>query len=407
MAKAKWVKTKFVGVRYREHPTRRHGIKYDRYFTIRYKLNGRDKEEKIGWTSQGITAQIANARLSEIKENQRTGHGARSLKEQRDLLKTKRKKERADQEQHKKDNISFTSFFNDVYCPAQINKKSSSLESELSYFKNWIAPVFKDNCFKDIAPFDCERIKKDMLDAERAPRTLQYCFATIRQAWNMAKRDGLINTESPTKYVSIPKIDNKRLRFLTHDEADILLKELSKRSMQLHDMALLSLHCGLRASEVFGLCWNDVHLEDGLLTLRDAKAGTRPAYMTEAVKSMLESRKRIADTNIVFPDRDGKKMKRISNSFARAVDSIDLNNHITDKRQKVVFHTLRHTFASWHIQSGTDLYTLQSLLGHQSFAMVQRYAHLSDGALQKAVKGFEKGMNDRDNVIELQKGKSK
>jgi integrase len=401
MARAKWVKTKFVGVRYREHPTRRYGIKYDRYFTIRYKLNGRDKEEKIGWTSEGITAQIANARLSELKENRRTGHGARSLKEKRDLLKVKRKKERADQEQHKKDNVSFTSFFNDVYCPAQINKKPSSLESELSYFKNWIAPVFKDNCFKALVSFDCERIKKNMLDAGRAPRSLQYCFATIRQVWNMAKRDGIVDGETPTKYVSIPRIDNKRLRFLSHDEANILLEELKKRSMQLYSMSLLSLHSGSRASEVFGLEWSDVDLENGLLILRDAKAGTRPAYMTESVKVMLAGRKQLADNKLVFPDRDGKKIKRISNSFSRAVDAVSLNDHIMDSRQKVVFHSLRHTFASWHVQAGTDLYTLQTLMGHHSFAMVQRYAHLSDGALQKAVRGLEQSMQAKNNVIEL------
>jgi len=403
----KWHGTKYPGIRFREHPKRKHGVQRDKYFAIRYQREGKRKEEGLGWASQGWTLQKANARLSEIKENQRTGEGPQSLKEKRNLLKAERKKEQVEKEQNAKDNVSFNSFFNDVYCPAQINKKSSSLKSELSYFKIWIAPVFKDKCFKDVSPFHCERIKKNMLDAGRAPRSLQYCFATIRQAWNMAKRDGLVNGETPTKYVSVPRIDNKRLRFLSHDEANILLEELKTRSTQLYSMSLLSLHSGSRASEVFGLEWNDVDLENGLLTLREAKAGTRTVFMTKAVKSILESRKQIADNKLVFSDRDGKKIKRISNSFARAVDAVNLNDHITDKRQKVVFHSLRHTFASWHVQSGTDLYTLQALLGHHSFAMVQRYAHLSDGALKKAVRGFEKRINDKDYVVELRKEEGK
>ena len=404
----KWHSTKYPGIRYREHPTRKHGVKYDRYFTIRYQWRGERKEEGLGWAFAGCTLQKASAKLAELRENQRIGQGAQSLKEKRNLLKVKREKEQEKKEQNKKDNVSFTSFFNNVYCPAQINKKSSSLKSELSYFKIWIAPIFKDRCFKDIAPFDCEKIKKHMLDAGRAPRTLQYCFATIRQVWNMAKRDGLVSSETPTKYVSIPKIDNQRLRFLSHFEADILLKELAKRSIQLHDMALLSLHSGSRAGEIFKLTWNDIDLEDGLLTLRDAKAGTRVAHMTEAVKDMLVGRKQqLADNKLVFPNRNGEGMKRISNSFTRGVDALKLNSGITDKRQKVVFHTVRHTFASWHVQSGTDLYTLQTLLGHHSFAMVQRYAHLSDGALKKAVKGFEKGMNDKDDIVELRKEEGK
>lgn len=171
----------------------------------------------------------------------------------------------------------------------------------------------------------------------------------------------------------------------------------------MHDEALLSLHCGLRAGEVFGLCWNDVHLEDGLLTLRDAKAGTRIGYTTKAVKNMLAGRKQLAENDLVFPDRNGKRTKRISNVFVKVINALNLNDGITDRRQKLVYHSLRHTFASWHVQSGTDLYTLQMLMGHHSFAMTQRYAHLSNGALQKAVKGFEKGMQAKNDVIQLRK----
>ena len=400
---AKRIKTKFVGVRYREHPTRKHGVGYDRYFTIRYKLKGKDKEEGLGWSSQGVTAQIANARLSEIKENQRTGRGPQSLIEKRNLLKAKRKKEQADQELQAKENVLFSSYFIDIYFPiAQTSKKQGSYEREMTFFKLWIQPVFKTLPFKDIAPFHCEKIKKNMLDAGRSPRTLKYCFTTIGAVWNMAKRDGFIATESPSKQVTIPRIDNKRLRFLTHNEADILLEELARLSTQLHDEALLSLHCGLRVRETFNLAWNDVDFENGLLTLRDAKAGTRTAHMTEKVKDMLADRKPFANNKIIFPERTGGKQKQVSNSFRRVVSKLGFNDGITDRRQRLVFHSLRHTFASWHVQNGTDLYTLQKLLGHHSFEMVQRYAHLAESTLKKAVKNLEKSMEAGKEVIELQ-----
>lgn len=400
----KHIKTKFVGVRYTEHPTRKHGVGYDRYFTIRYKLGGKGREEGMGWSSQGVTQQIANARLSEIKENHRIGKGPQSLTEKRDLLKTKREKKQAEQKRQDRENVSFSSYFTDIYFPiSQTSKKQKSFERELTYFKLWIEPVFKDLPFKGIAAFHCERIKKNMLDAGKAPRTLQYCFACIRQVWNMAKRDGLLSAESPTKQVSIPKIDNKRLRFLSHDEADILLEELAKLSIQLHDEALLSLHCGLRAGEIFRLTWNDVDLEYGFLTLRDAKSGTRTAYMTESVKNMLAGRKPFADNKLVFPEHTGCEQKQVSNSFRRVVKRLGFNDGITDRRQRLVFHSLRHTFASWHVQEGTDLYTVQKLMGHSSFAMVSRYAHLSEGTLQTAVKNLEESMNKRNNVLELRK----
>ena len=81
----KWIKTKYPGVRYREHETRKSnkGIMKDRYFTIRYKLNGKDKEEALGWSTQGWNAEKAAARLAELKEAHRTGQGAITLKEAR------------------------------------------------------------------------------------------------------------------------------------------------------------------------------------------------------------------------------------------------------------------------------------------------------------------------------------
>ena len=48
----KWISTKFKGVRYYEHPTRKHGLKKDRYLAIRYQRDGIRIEEGIGWTSE-------------------------------------------------------------------------------------------------------------------------------------------------------------------------------------------------------------------------------------------------------------------------------------------------------------------------------------------------------------------
>jgi len=44
----RWIKTQFPGVRYREHPTRKHGIRKDRYFALHYKVNGRVVDEEVG-----------------------------------------------------------------------------------------------------------------------------------------------------------------------------------------------------------------------------------------------------------------------------------------------------------------------------------------------------------------------
>jgi integrase len=251
-----------------------------------------------------------------------------------------------------------------------------------------------------------------MLDAGLTPRSIQYCFATFRQCWNASKNAGLANSEAPSKKVNIPKRDNRRMRFLTHEEADTLLTELSARSQQLHDMALLALHCGLRAGEIFNLAWGDVDLGRGLLSLRDTKSGkSRMGYMTGEVKTMFEQMGSGGQNELVFKvirkalrKKGEMRVKQVSNSFDRAITDLGLNAGVTDRRQRVVFHTLRHTFASWHVEAGTDLYTVKELMGHGTLAMTERYSHLSENTCRAAVRNMEKAVSGRKpKVVALEK----
>ena len=56
------------------------------------------------------------------------------------------------------------------------------------------------------------------------------------------------------------------------------------------------------------------------------------------------------------------------------------------------WHDLRHTFASWHVQSGTDLYRLSRMLGHSTLQMSARYAHLATEHLHQAVRDMATSM---------------
>ena len=82
--------TQFPGVRYREHKSRTHSRSLDRYFFIRYRVNGKSKEEAIGWASDGWNATRASGILSELKEAHRTGKGPQTLDEKRRLEQEKR-----------------------------------------------------------------------------------------------------------------------------------------------------------------------------------------------------------------------------------------------------------------------------------------------------------------------------
>ncbi|MEL7640920.1 MAG: tyrosine-type recombinase/integrase [Solidesulfovibrio sp.] len=390
-----YIKSKrYPGVRWREHPERKHGVNFDRYYVIRYKLGGKDRQETLGWASQGWTELKANARLAELKEAQRTGQGAVTLAEKRQQAEAKRQAEAEARAVEERENITLAQAWEKYLPVAQANKAAHTAYAEEAAYRLWLSPTLAGKPLRDIKPIHLERIKKTMAEAGRSAQTVRHVLAALRQVFNFAKRNGLYAGDNPVSMVKKPSADARRLRFLTHDEADRLLAALAERESNVHDMALLALHCGLRAGEIFSLTWGDVDMERGVLILRDTKSGkTRAAYMTEAVAAMLAGMERRGHNDLVFLSANGGRIVQISETFNRVVAALGFNNGVTDPRQKVVFHTLRHTFASWLVEQGVDLYSVKELMGHGTLAMTERYSHLSPDKLRRAVKTLEAGMD--------------
>lgn len=393
-----WKGTKFQGVRFYEHVTRKHGVKFDRYFALRFQHEGRRTEEGLGWASEGWTEERAALKLAELKTAARTGEGPARLAEKREIESARKAAATEEAERLEREAVTFEAFFRDTYLPlAEADKKERSITREKGLFKVWISPVLGKFPMKDIAPFHLEKLKRDMTTGGQSPRSVEYALSIVRQVFNTAKRLGAFEGENPTSKVKFPKPDNGRMRFLTHAEADALLKALAEKSPDVHDMTLLSLHCGLRFGEIASLTWQDVDLERSVMTIRDAKAGSRYAFLTEQAAEMLSNRPNGRPADYVFQGRKGK-YERLSLSFFQTVEALGFNEGIDDPRLHVCFHTCRHSHASWLIEEGTDLYTVQKLLGHKTNVMTQRYAHLSENKLRGAAQALGKALQRHDEA---------
>ena len=89
--------------------------------------------------------------------------------------------------------------------------------------------------------------------------------------------------------------------------------------------------------------------------------------------------------------------------FKRVVKEFGPNAGIEDRRQRVCFHSLRHTHASWLVQAGTDLFTVQKQLGHTTATMTQRYSHLQENHFKTVTKVFDdtKESEQRSKVLPM------
>lgn len=407
------IKTSFLGVRFREHATRKHGVRLDRCFFVRFKVDGKDREEMAGWASEGMSAEKAFNLLSVVRENIRSGQGPQSLAEMREANEEKDKQAKKKAQEAAKTAITLIEFWEAEYLPsAEATKKPATVNAERFLFKKWICPTLGEVTLQKITMQKVEHIAVHMQKQGMSAASVRYALAVISQIWNQAAAHDLVQGDNPTKRVKKPRADNRRMRFLTKEEARELLNALKVRSIDTHDAAMLSLFTGLRAGEIHALTWADVDMSAGTLYVKDPKNKyNRHAYMTQEVKEMLQGRfTNQPKTAFVFPAKGGGRRFYVPNAFEHVVKELGLNStgeldaegnqlEITDARQRVVFHSLRHTFASWLAQAGTPIFTLAQLMGHHDLKMTQRYAHLAPDNMQAATMSLQGALSEKRGAI--------
>jgi len=361
-------KTKFVGVYVQESSVAKlHTGKPDGTFYITYRHDQRKVWEKVGRRSEGYTAAMANEIRSERLRSLRHG----------DLPPAARKRAA----------ISLNQAWQ-LYDERHLYQVKG-VATDRARYRLLIEPTLGELPLDSIKPLDVEGLKADLIKSGRSSQTVRHALSLLHRVYRKMTAWGVYSGKIPTAEVTLPKVDNARTRWLTHDEAHLLLGELKQRSPQMYAVAFVALHTGMRAGEILSLQAGQVELESGIIHIMDAKAGSRTAYITPSLKTLLESILPDSPAALLFPARNGKQSPAVSKTFMRAVDAVGLNAGITDNRHKVVFHTLRHTFGSWLAMAGVPLYVIAELMGHSTIAMTERYSHLCPDAKRQAVRTIE------------------
>ncbi len=238
----------------------------------------------------------------------------------------------------------------------------------------WLDEHLRNEALAAIDREAIDELRGLLLDEGRKPATVDRYMALLRAVLRKA-RDEWRWLES------VPKVPMYRApiaepRFLTRTEFSTLRSELPPHLQLAADVAVRT---GLRMASMLALTWDRIDLKARRAWIpgEQMKAGKAHGIpLSREVVAILKRATRSATGPHVFTF-DGAPIADCNTAaFQKAVQRAGLEHFR--------WHDLRHTWASWAVQSGVTLQELMELGGWKSFAMVLRYAHLAPDHLASA-----------------------
>jgi integrase len=237
---------------------------------------------------------------------------------------------------------------------------------------------------------------RDVTNATQRKR-YRHLRAFLNWTVEQGHRDG-----SPLDDVRRPKKQKKQAAFLSTEDVEKLLRCISAHyevtenatgqkpdDEWLSAMIRVAVSTGLRRSELCRLRWADVNLRERLITVRSrdgeaTKSGheRQLPLRGDALDVLRDLREGGAYDEAVFTDRDGDPIKpdRATKRFKFFVRKAKL-----PQRQRLRFHSLRHTAGSWLAMRGVPMRIIQAILGHSSIGVTEQYSHLQPEVMGKAM----------------------
>ncbi len=229
--------------------------------------------------------------------------------------------------------------------------------------------------------------------------TINTHLATLSNVMRHAKEWGWI-TRNPVLEVRRPRPPKGRVRFLSEEERESLLKACQACGYPfLYLIVVLALSTGMRKEEILSLKWSDVDLKDGVIILQKTKnkERRRVAVRGHALDLLRQHAKlRRIDSHFLFPGERPSPQKDcnvvhkserhfdIRKPWVRAIKLAGLEDF--------VFHDLRHSCASYLAMGGASPLEIAEVLGHKSLDMVKRYSHLAESHVASVVERMNKSI---------------
>jgi len=256
---------------------------------------------------------------------------------------------------------------------SKVNKRSWKTDEQRL---NRLKKRFGKKRLSTITKQDVERYRA-VLAQELSESTANRYMTLLKGVFNKAIEWGKAK-DNPVRGIK-PFAENHRIRYLTDEEEESLKGKFPEKYWPWVEVAL---HTGMRRGEQFNLRWENVNFQTRTLTIPRSKHGeVRHIPMNDHVVEILRAMPSRLSSAWVFASANNQTPMDARNFarrvFAPAVKEAGIENFR--------WHDLRHTFASRLVMDGTDIRTVQELLGHKTITMTMKYAHLSPGHKMDAV----------------------
>jgi site-specific recombinase XerD len=258
------------------------------------------------------------------------------------------------------------------YCEMHLAK--STTRDIKSCFKNHIIPILGNLQAQSISIAHFHMYKMTRLKEKASHVSINKETAYIGSFYKWGKKYGYLTGLN----FRIDRLQYKRPipKILTFEETITLIK--AAQPARNRALLLLIYNCGLRLTEATKLTWEQVDMENRTITVLGKGNKERKIPFGNWLYNELHELKQI--TGYVFPSKRNKEKPvcDIRKCIADAKKAAEITKRVHP-------HLLRHTFATHLLDQGTDLRTIQKLLGHTEVQTTQWYTQVSTKLTREAI----------------------
>jgi len=347
----------------------------------------------IGKKSNGINEKFAFAKRAEYVNKVKTGVDPlqHKKKQQVTTLDDLAMVYFVDKETDNKTNIRQLQKYNQYF--GHIEPKEINSEYEAIKVSDDGKSGLGSKDIKSITKDDVQKIQKSLKAKGKAPKTINGVIQLLTAIINHSIKERGLTLTNPCTGVKRIKTDDKRERYLSLDEVKQLIDKVKDNEAVYH-FVKLALMTGARLESVMHIQKKDINLNNNSVTITDLKSsGTYTGFYDDDYKQVLADHIKQLKVNDYIVGGGAERMatRTLSRWLKTILDDLfNVGLGVRDSKNRVVIHTLRHTFASQLAIAGVPILTIKNLMHHADIAQTMRYAKLAPDQGIDAVKGLYK-----------------